>query len=540
MHALRLVLKNLDQFRTSFYLIFVVGMLSAAAGFMIPVLLAEFTKSAFSMQRFVELSIWIVLLYYSSMPLQWILRKYGEALGPKFAIHLRLKYFRQLEAQSTAQLLRHHSGYALSLISTVSEGLGHLSVELLWGLTYILTNLSLFFYFTAKESVPVAVVNLVLMSVFVVISTILAQKIVPIISSLNMSRASLLERYVDFTANVLTVKRLGIANFAEAQLLQQSQGTFERIQAMQNFHAKRWLLLHCLFGLAYMSTIIYMLWQVSHENASPAVLILFVASYAAVKGNVERLSENLKLLIEMDASVSNLEEILPAGEFAPAAAFPQEWQTIELKNVEFSYSGDSPKIQIPDFKLSRGERVCVMGPSGEGKTTLLNLLAGLYQPQHGKLTVDGSEYENSLQQHVALISQEAELFNVSLYENLSLGKNISREELEGYFGELELLTWLRKLERGLDTRIGERGLRVSAGQRQRINLLRGVLLQREVYLLDEPTSHLDRKTEQRVLDFLAKHLAKKTVLVVSHREAAKTLCGRMYIMENHVLRESVL
>ncbi|MBN8549207.1 MAG: ABC transporter ATP-binding protein [Deltaproteobacteria bacterium] len=536
MRALRLVLKNLDQFRTSFYLIFLVGSLSAATSFLIPVLLAEFTKSAFSMERFIDLSIWIVVLYYVTMPLQWCLRKYGEALGPKFAIHLRIKYFRQLAGQSTAQLLQHHSGYAFSLIGTVADGLGHLSVEILWGLTYIITNLSLFFYFTAKESLAVAIVNLVLMIVFVCISTLLAQKIVPIISSLNTTRASLLERYVDFTANVLTVKRLGIASFAEHQLQQQTELTYERIQAMQNFHAKRWLLLHSLFGLAYMSTIIYMLWQVSLQQASPAILILFVASYGTVKGNVERLSENLKLLIEMNASVQNLEEILPE-ESEPMHPVPRRaWNHIEMRDVQFAYSSDSALISIPQFILRSGEKICISGPSGEGKTTILNLLAGLYQPIRGELTVDQTKIDATFQQHMAFVSQEAELFNVSLYENLSLGRSISRQEIERYMEELDLLSWLQRLEKGLDAKIGERGLRVSAGQRQRLNLLRGILLDRDIYLLDEPTSHLDRKTEQRVIEFLGRHLQSKSVIIVSHREALKTLCNRAYFMENHTLQ----
>ena len=538
MRALRLVLKNLDQFRLSFYSIFVVGTISAATSFLIPVLLAEFTKSAFSMDRFIHLSIWIVVLYYVTMPLQWCLRKYGEALGPKFSIHLRLKYFHQLSSQSTAQLLRHHSGYAFSLIGTVADGLGHLSTEILWGLTYILTNLTLFFYFTAQESPGIALVNLVLMIIFVMISTALAQKIVPIISTLNTSRASLLERYVDFTSNVLTVKRLGISPFAEAQLARQTEATYSRIQALQDFHAKRWLFLHSLFGLAYMSTIIYMLWQVSQQQQSPAILILVVASYATVKGNVERLSENLKSLIEMDASVKNLDEILPSDVIVRPTPLPQNWTTIEIKDVEFSYAPDSAVVRIPHFFVRRGETVCISGPSGEGKTTLLNLLAGLYVPQQGSLQVDNQPFSAGVQEQIALVSQEAELFNISVYENLSLGRDLSRSHIEALFAELDLMPWLARLHNGLDTRIGERGLRVSAGQRQRINLLRGVLLDREVYLLDEPTSHLDRKTEQRVLEFLAKHLAGKTIVIVSHRDAVKALCSRSYSMENHCLRES--
>jgi ATP-binding cassette subfamily B protein AbcA/BmrA len=538
MRALRLVLRNLDHFRLSFFLIFLTGVISAATSFFIPVLLAEFTKTAFSTEKFIHLSIWVFVLYYITMPLQWVLRKFGEALGSKYGIYLKLKYFKKLRAQSAVQLMRHHSAYVLSMISSVSDGLGHLANEILWGLTYILTNLTLFFYFTARESVAVACSNLVLMAIFVVLSTALAQKIVPIIGRMDKTRASLLERYVDFAGNVLTVKKLGIGSFVESELRSRIDGVYCAIQDVQNFHANRWLVLHSLFGLTYISTIIYMLWEVSQQRSSPAVLILFVASYASVKGNVERLSENLKAVIQMEASISNLEEIMPETNEPNEVTQKVDWNTLELREVEFSYSENSPPIFIPQLTMHRGDKICVMGPSGEGKTTFLNLLAGFYLPQRGQRSLDGTSYSNELESQTAFIAQEAELFNLSLYENLSLGRNIPRSRIENCFERLDLMGWLSKLEAGLDTNIGERGVRVSAGQRQRLNLLRGILLDRSVYLLDEPTSHLDRRTEQRVIDFIREELREKTVVIVSHREAIRGLCTRHFEMANHLLRET--
>lgn len=536
MQALRLILRNLDDFRRSFIVIFLVGMASAATSFFIPVLLTEFTRSNLSQTEFVRVTAGIIILYYATMPLQWVLRKYGEALGSKYGIYLRIKYFKKLEAQPINQLIKYHSGYALSLISSVADGLGRLATEILWGLTYILTNLTLFFYFTARESELVAVVNLLLMCVFVLFSTYLAGRIVPIMQVVNVSRASLLERYVDFAGNVLTVKRLGIMPFVERELHARTDDAFDGIQQFQNFHAKRWLILHSLFGLTYLSTIIYMLWQISQNNASASILILFVASYATVKGNVERLSENLKSLIEMDATIKNLEEVLPDGPQPKPEERRTNWKRITLSGIEFRYPHSSVAIEIPEFHLTRGEKICVMGPSGEGKTTLLNLLAGLYPPGSGQRLLDGTPYTTALQEQTTLISQEAELFNISLYENISLGRSVTRETIEEYFSDLDLLSWLQKLEHGLDTKIGERGVRMSAGQRQRINLIRGLLLDRDFYLLDEPTSHLDRRTEQRVVEFLQQRLQGKTAVIVSHRDAVRTLCSRFYIMDNHRLR----
>lgn len=535
MPALRLIFHNLDHFRRTFAFVFFIGSLSATLGFLIPVVLAEFTSADLNSERFLRLAIIIAILFYAALPLQWILRKYGEALGSKFSIHLRLKYFHELQAQPISQLVSHHSGYALALIATVADGLGALSVEILWGLTHVLTNLSLFVFFTARQSGLVAAMNIALLILFVALSTVLARRIVPLMRELNLSRASLLERYSDFAANTLTVKRLALFPFVENVLRERTGEVYERINAFQSFHAYRWFILHALFGLAYISTIVFLLWQISGSQLTPAVLILFVASYATVRGNIERLAENLKSVIEINASIENLLEVLPPLQPPADEKLGREWKEITLRDVEFSHPGSNLTIRIPEFSLRRGEKVFVAGPSGEGKTTLLNIVAGYYHPDRGERAIDGLSYTAALQSASAFISQEAELFNMSLTENFLLGTDKDGTELDQLLQRLDLYQWSQRLEKKLDTKVGERGLRLSAGQRQRINLIRGLLLEREVYLLDEPTSHLDRITELKVIALLRERLEGKTAIIVSHREAVAALCSRSYVFESHCL-----
>src|SRR5690606_17974947 len=125
---------------------------------------------------------------------------------------------------------------------------------------------------------------------------------------------------------------------------------YGRIQAFQNFHANRWFVLHSLFGLTYIATIIFILWQVAQHSLSPAVLILFVASYATVRGNVERLSENLKSVIEMNASVDTLREILPDDAVERSETAPAAWQRIELRGIRFTHPQSSATVSIPSLE----------------------------------------------------------------------------------------------------------------------------------------------------------------------------------------------
>ena len=136
---------------------------------------------------------------------------------------------------------------------------------------------------------------------------------------------------------------------------------------------------------------------------------------------------------------------------------------------------------------------------------------------------------------VALVNQEIELFNLSLRENLILNKSISDKKLLEYLAEVDLLEWCKGLKDGLNTMVGEKGLRLSAGQKQRINLLRGLLLDREIIVLDEPTSHLDAKTEKLVVRFLKDNLKGRTVIIVTHRPEILKMANRKYEISKHVM-----
>ena len=541
MSVLKFIYKNLDRFKTRFALVFLAGILDGLATFFVPVVLAEFTRSSFTPSDFQNLIRLVVIFYLASLFLQWTIRKWGEALGPQFGNYIRLKYFKALEKLPIKDLINHHSGYILSLINKVSDGLAPIMFDIFWTFAKSISNMTLFFYFTARESVFIAVINLIVLTIFITISTILSRKMVPIADELNKKRASLLESYTDFMSNILTVKRLGIYSFVENKLFRKTDENYDQIQRLQNFHANRWFFLHTLFSFAFLSTIGVLLFQISKGTISASVLILFIAAYTIVRGNIERLSENFKSLMEMKAYINSLDKIISPSELVTEDKEIQKWGEIKFGKVFFQHPGTEKKISIPNFVIKSGEKICVIGKSGEGKTTFLNLFTNFLKPDKGERLIDGQSYEKMngkfFQKHITMISQETELFNISLRENIALGQKIEEKAILDIFDKLDLLSWVRNLEDGLEAIVGEKGIKLSAGQKQRINLIRGVLLNREIVLLDEPTSHLDSATEQKVIDFLADYLSGKTAIIVSHREALRKICDRCYIIKDNSLTE---
>lgn len=541
MEVLKFIYRNLDHFRHQFISIFIVALLDGLAIFLIPVTLAEFTKSSFTEQDFSNLLLIIVGLYVASLGFQWVLRKWGEALGPQFGDHLRLKYFKALEKLPIKDLVHHHSGYLSAIINKVSDGLARIVYEFFWSFAKSISSVILFFYFTARESFGIAIINLCILVVFITVSTFLARKIVVIVDELNKKRASLLESYADFMANILTVKRLSIYHFVESKLFRKTDEHTDKIEEYFNFQANRWFFLHTLFGIAFISTIAFLLLQVSRGHMSPAILILFIAAYSTIRSSIERLSENIKSLLEMKAYITDLDTIISPNTPEAKGRAVDGWKEIRFRNVDFQYQGTSKRIRVPNFHIKKGETLCVIGESGEGKSTFLNLFTNFLKPDKGERHVDGLSYkklsQDFFQTHVTVISQETELFNISLRENITLGQDISDEAILAIFEQLSLLPWLQNLEEGLDTVIGEKGVKLSAGQKQRVNLIRGLLLDRDIILLDEPTSHLDAATEEEVIKFMAEYLTRKTAIIVTHREKIRRLCDRCYSMKHGELLE---
>jgi ABC-type bacteriocin/lantibiotic exporter with double-glycine peptidase domain len=179
-----------------------------------------------------------------------------------------------------------------------------------------------------------------------------------------------------------------------------------------------------------------------------------------------------------------------------------------------------------------------MGESGQGKTTVMNILAGLYTLEDGRLLIDNVEVKDT-RLDLVFVSQEVDLFDLSIRDNLCLGKEIPDEKILELLEEAGLLKWYNELPNGLDTMVGERGIKLSAGQKQRLNLIRGILIDKELYFFDEPTSNLDSISEERITNMIEKYLNNKTFVIVTHRPRLKELCNKHYIFENHMMKEII-
>lgn len=195
---------------------------------------------------------------------------------------------------------------------------------------------------------------------------------------------------------------------------------------------------------------------------------------------------------------------------------------ITFQNVHFRYSEDSKVLEDISFNISADSKIALVGESGEGKTTITNLLLRLYEPSSGTITIDGQDIalvtQSSLRNSISVVFQDPALFSGTIKENISYGRpDASNDEVIKASKSANAHSFIEKFENGYDTQIGERGLKLSGGQKQRIAIARALLKDAPILVLDEATSSLDNKSEILVQQALDKLMKGRTTIIIAHR-----------------------
>jgi len=209
-------------------------------------------------------------------------------------------------------------------------------------------------------------------------------------------------------------------------------------------------------------------------------------------------------------------------------------KSIVFNNITFSYPDKKPILENFSLSVSTGEKVIINGKNGSGKSTLVNLMAGLYSPEKGQIFVQGQNIQHvnktELSSIIYCIQQDIRLFNNSLFYNISYGiKDGTKEDLNNILTEFKFVDFIKKLPLGLDTKVGEMGGHLSVGERQKIAILKALLMNPKILILDETTNSLSGKDEQHILNLLCSYIP--TIIIVSHRTIALDCRTRIINME---------
>ena len=220
---------------------------------------------------------------------------------------------------------------------------------------------------------------------------------------------------------------------------------------------------------------------------------------------------------------------------------------ILLKDVSLNYEDRDTILENINLDIKKNEFIAITGPTGSGKSTLIDLIIGLIKPTSGKILIDNNNLNSNLdswQRQIGYVPQTLHFLDDTLKNNIAYGideKSINNDQIQYCLESAQLKQFVNGLKNGLDSKIGEDALRISGGERKRIGIARALYFNPSVLILDEPTNELDSVTEKKIIELLVKLKSKITIILISHKESSFKLCDKIYKIENknvHLIRKN--
>lgn len=317
--------------------------------------------------------------------------------------------------------------------------------------------------------------------------------------------------------NQLDEFRLAVENLTEINRLYDKQSNnYHLIDFLRNFSLNIILL--------FVNIVVF--YGAFKQSLTLGEMVLILQLIAQIRGPLFAMSF---MLSRVQAAESGSKEFFEVLEIKSTENFEYRGKlkklqetTIEFKNVSFGYKDSKQILNDVSFKINRFEKAALVGHSGAGKTTIVNLILKFYETTKGNILLNGLNYrnldENFIRNNIALVFQESELFSSSIKENVLYGnKNASEKDIINALKQANAYDFVMEYPDKLDTLVGERGVRLSGGQKQRIQIARAILKNSPILILDEATSSLDAKSEKEVQNALEHLMKNRLVIIIAHR-----------------------
>ncbi|MEM8808504.1 MAG: ABC transporter ATP-binding protein [Cyanobacteria bacterium P01_G01_bin.38] len=288
-------------------------------------------------------------------------------------------------------------------------------------------------------------------------------------------------------------------------------------------------------------------WQIAVGNLQPQEFVSFLVAVALLIHPIDLVTQHYNAFKQTEASVERVFEIFAEAptlvERKDAISMPHVTGKVEYRNIHFAYASNKSVFSHLSLLVQPGEVVALVGPSGAGKTTLVNLLPRFYDPQQGQVLIDGIDVRDvtltSLRHQIGIVPQETTLFSGTIAQNIAYGQtNLDYDAIEKAARIANAHDFIKQFSQGYHTWVGERGVNLSGGQRQRVAIARAILLNPRILILDEATSALDSESEALVQEALERVMQDRTVFVIAHRLSTVRKADRILFLENGQIVES--
>ncbi len=352
---------------------------------------------------------------------------------------------------------------------------------------------------------------------------------------------------IELFSGVRLVRAFAAEDYALERFHQAAEQNRQARYATERLRAIQHPVQGFLEALGMLSLLLVGGWQISQGNLTGSGFIGYVVAVATLFEPISTVTINYNEFKQSEASVDRIFELLDlkpsivenpnAPDLAPVIG------KVELDHVSFAYRSDRPVLEDLTLRVLPGEMVALVGTSGAGKTTLVNLIPRFYDPQEGGIRIDGTDIRDvslkSLRRQIGIVPQETILFTGTIAQNIAFGR--TQYDLEAVKDAAQIANahqFISQFPDGYNTWVGERGVNLSGGQRQRLAIARAVLLNPRILILDEATSALDSESEALVQEALERIMQGRTVFIIAHRLATVRRVDRILVLEKGRVVES--
>jgi len=315
----------------------------------------------------------------------------------------------------------------------------------------------------------------------------------------------------------------------------------ERLKAMQ------YPVVGFLEAISIILLILLAGWQISLGNLTSQAFVSYLAAIALLLHPIDLVTQHYNEFKQTEASLERIFELMrltpSLQEDANAKPLPAITGKVEFDQVGFAYTPSQPVLHQMNLRLYPGDVIALVGPSGAGKSTLVNLLLRFYDPQQGRVLVDGIDIRSvtldSLRHQIGIVPQDVALFSGTIAQNIAYGQvDIDLAAVEAAARVANAHDFITRFSQGYHTWTGERGMTLSGGQRQRVAIARALYYNPRILILDEATSALDSESEALVQEALERAMENRTVLIIAHRLSTVRQADRILFLEQGSIVES--
>ena len=479
--------------------------------------------------------------------LTYVLNYLNTWVGGKITNALKADLFKKLLTFETEFFTSKNSGEILIRFNSNADG----------ACAGLLSNLKSFVqkFFTGLSLTVVLFINswqlalvttAILLFAFLPMAS-LKKRVAPVLNNAMAVLSTLTTKYNETYSGNRTIISYNLQKYQENRYMNVLNKNFD-IQ-IKVFQRTRWLtpVMHIILSVG----IALALWFGSHliltGQLTPGGFVSFLTAlillYQPMKSIGNTYGSVIMSFWAIEVCFEMLDAVPKIVDRIDAIEMPKIHQQIKFEDVSFNYIPDVPVLKHINLTVNRGETIAIVGNSGGGKTTMVNLLPRFYDVTSGAITVDGVDIRNftlkSLRQNIGVVFQDNFLFDGTIRENIMIGnENATEEQLQRAIKSAYLDGFLKTLKDGLDTQIGERGVLLSGGQRQRVAIARAFLKNAPILVLDEATSALDNKSEAVVQKAIENLMHDKTVFVIAHRLSTIRNATKIIVVNDGQIVES--